>query len=236
MIHFSIDDVIGCFRYLKENQSKIGSIFYLRLFSFARFLHDTYGIKVNLYCMYTDGKFMLSEMPNKWRQEFRENSDWLKLGFHSFDGSSNYSAISKENFSLEYDYVLKELIRITGSENSIAKIIRLHLFAGNKSALSILSGKGIHGLLCADDDRGSYYLSQEIENSMKKTGTYYDSETELTFYPTHIRIENFTELSEDEQNLGKISIFTHERYFNDDLMRNRIVNIMERLKSSNFYL
>ena len=81
-IHFSIDDVIDIFLDLTENQHQYNSIFDNSTLDFLRTCHMDYGAKFVLYCFYESENFNLSMVPDKYRSEFLENSDWLNFGFH----------------------------------------------------------------------------------------------------------------------------------------------------------
>ena len=49
-------------------------------------LHEKTDGVITLYVFYEDGDFNLSNMSNKYYEEFNENSNWLRFGFHSLNG------------------------------------------------------------------------------------------------------------------------------------------------------
>ena len=78
---FTVDDNI---RFLKElNGQQYPSIFSHPYLAMYRRLHEKYGLKVQLNLFYEADGFDLSQMTDKYRDEWLENSDWLKLSFHS---------------------------------------------------------------------------------------------------------------------------------------------------------
>ena len=155
-VHFSIDDILGCLKWLSKNEKKVSSIFDSYVLNFSKQLHEIFGVKVSLFSMYTDGEFTLKNVSDKWKKQFQENSEWLKIGFHAYNTKSCYKDISGTDFEREYKLVLQELIRITGGKSALSDKLRLHYFSGNQEVVKILSDNGIKCLLCADDSRQSY--------------------------------------------------------------------------------
>jgi len=78
---FSVDDNIWFFQDLaKNNYSSIFENSYLALY---KRLHEKYNIKVQLNLFYQFEDFNLSQMPDRYKQEWIANKDWLQLSFHS---------------------------------------------------------------------------------------------------------------------------------------------------------
>ena len=128
-VHFSVDDVINCFLWLKKSKSK--SLFDSKILNFCRYVHEIYGIGTTLNCMYFNEKReSLFEVPSYWKNEFESNKNWLKLSFHCYAPHSNYMDASGFTFKNEYVATVKELERFAGKcvNNSI---LRLHYFQGN---------------------------------------------------------------------------------------------------------
>ena len=224
-IHFSVDDTFGCFRYLSRISKEASSIWDSSTFSKAKAIHELYGLNVDFYCIYTDGKYTLDDFSDKFKEEFSENSKWMKFGFHAFDGESNYNDAFSVSFSEEYITTKRALERLVGKE-SMTDCIRLHFFSGNKDIVKVLKEKGITTLLCADDDRNSYGLSEESRKRLSYFGRYKDTETGMIFKPTHYRLEKIgraPSVQELEAIPGdKIEVFTHERYLRDEMIMKRL--------------
>lgn len=213
-VHFSIDDVFGCFNWLAKNENNVSSIFDSYVLSFAKQIHEMFGVNVSLYCMYTNGEKCLADIPDKWKNEFQENSEWLKMGFHAYKSDSCYSDTKIEDFECEYDKVLYELSRITGGKDSLTDAIRLHYFAGNDIVIKVLAQKGIRCLFCADDLRGSYNLTSDEEKMLREQKFYYNPVLNMRYVPTDIRIEHVTNIEDEIDKVRNaengIVIFTHE--------------------------
>lgn len=82
-IHFSVDDVITCFENLTRNEKKYGSAFDEPFFAYIKLLHEKYDAKVSLYCFYEKEGFSLAECTERFSDDFKASSDWLKFGFHA---------------------------------------------------------------------------------------------------------------------------------------------------------
>ena len=96
---------------------------------------------------------------------------------HSYEIHSEYSK-----------FTVDAIYKLTGDYDCIDRIARLHFFSG--SLENILSMKdadyGIIGLLTADDERISYYLSNEQSEIARLKGKYLDLENKLLFIKTKI--------------------------------------------------
>ena len=78
---FTIDDNI---RFLKElEQASYDSIFDHPYVAMLLRLHKKFGIKVQLNLFYSMAGFDLSQASDRYSDEWKENSDWIKFSFHS---------------------------------------------------------------------------------------------------------------------------------------------------------
>lgn len=105
----------------KERPAKAFDHFYL---SGLKKIHDKYDLKVTLNCFFRndhDGKFTLDQMPDIWKSEFIDNSDWLKMSFHAKSEFPDrpYLESTAEDFGKDYDEVKNEIIRFAGEETWI---------------------------------------------------------------------------------------------------------------------
>ena len=92
-------------------------------------IHDETGFKVTLNAFYRndhdkDG-YLLKEMPDVWKSEFEDNSDWLKFSFHSYSEFPDrpYLESSAEEIGKDYDLVQNEIIRFAGEKAFIPPIV-----------------------------------------------------------------------------------------------------------------
>ena len=122
-----IDDHSFIFTELTRQQPKHAfDHFYL---SGLKKIHEETGLKVTLNAFYRndhdkDG-CLLNEMPDIWKSEFEDNSDWLKFSFHSYSEFPDrpYLESSAEEIGRDYDLVKNEIIRFAGEKAFIPPIV-----------------------------------------------------------------------------------------------------------------
>ncbi len=210
-IHFSVDDVINCFENLTINENRYGSAFDEPFLAYIKSLHKKYNARVSLYCFYEKEGFSLADCTEKFADEFKESSGWLKFGFHAeksakdntFDGGG-------------YEMFVSQIERITGTLNCLTQTVRLDYFSGGKRFVeSISDGNtrcGIRQLLCADSNsRDSYYLDSVQKSELNKNELLFADN--LTFVKTDFRFDdtkNFMELFSENKDESEVVVFTHE--------------------------
>lgn len=227
-IHFSIDDVFGCFNWL--NKVKSQSIYESFVFDSLKKIHSKYGIEITLYCLCTDGNNSLSDIPDIWKDEIYSERSWLHFGFHGFMPGSNYTNENAEIVKKQYDYFANQIYRIAGVTEP-AKTLRLHYYSGNKEIIEMLYEKGIRTLLCADDSRISYGLESEQNNTVLKNGMYFDSCSGIKFLHTNFRVEKLeiVDLRDIEKMVKEeqLIFFTHETLLKDSKIVDKIYQILD---------
>lgn len=241
--HVSIDDFIDAFQDITMKQNEYTSIFDNTLFGQLKELHDKYGMVISCYTYYQNDKndFNLSMCTEKFANEFKENASWLKFGFHTNDGERDYEYLPASTIEKDYNKVVKELLRITGSEKSIDKVIRLQNYRGNEEALKKIknSNYGIRGVLGADDTRRSYYLN-DSDTSYLYLYDYFKDANNIRYFKTDIRIEKISsvqkaldEIEMDNANHTNqiLTIFTHEwKIYEDDQILKKLDELCKQLK------
>lgn len=220
IVHFSIDDVNRVLFEITKNEEKYESVFDHDFFRLLKDWHDEYDIKVTLYAFCESNNFSLDECTDKFANEFNSNSSWLKFGYHGFAPSVVF-----ENKS--YEYFIKEIKRITGSENSISTTVRLDYFEWTERDIllnSFLNAEyGITALLCADNEtRKSYYLTQEQQTELNDKEIVLDK-SGIYFFTTDFRFDdfkNFDFVFTKNRDEHEIIVFTHEWLLNVPLRKN----------------
>ena len=76
---FTVDDNVRFFKEITERD--YASIFEHPYLAMYKRLHGKYGLSVQLNLFYEMPSFNLTEMTDKYAEEWRENSDWLKQSF-----------------------------------------------------------------------------------------------------------------------------------------------------------
>jgi hypothetical protein len=146
--YFFIDDVIWCLRDIARQ--KPASIFDQHFLGALKKAHDMYGLKVQLNLFYrTDfyygmDEFTLRDMPDTYKKEWEDNSDWLRFGFHSLQEFPDYPFVNAD-----YDDVKKVMELITGEvrrfagEKSFAKAVLTHWLPVSKEGCKAIYDSGI---------------------------------------------------------------------------------------------
>lgn len=233
MIHYSIDDFINAFLDLAENDYE--SLWEQETFGRLKQLHEKYNMSFSGYAFYKTERGDLSQIPAKYAEEFNTAADWLKFGFHGTEYATNYGskkfpspdAIDDyDRAKADYERVVEQLIRITGSEKSIDRCPRIHYYAGTLAdCRGFQDAKcGITGLISAEDDRECYYLDGDAHKELNANNFYKETNLKLDFYRTSIRLENVADFKELETLLKSLDkskpclIFTHEKFLWEEEM------------------
>ncbi len=211
---FSVDDNIWFLRDLSCGQ--FSSLFEHPYLNVYKKLHDKYGAKFQLNIYYETEGFDLSEMTDKFKPEWIENSDWLRLSFHARADAPDCPYLNA-SYSEAYDDCKKvhsEIIRFAGEE-TIDLYTTVHYCVASPDAVSAFKEAGIKGLVgLFEPGRYCYNLCYD-----KFTEPYkYDSESGL-YYFVNDMIVNLFPLPEIALRLEKVKekefveVMIHEQYF-----------------------
>ena len=123
--NFYIDDHSFLFTDLAHERPKSAfDHFYL---AGLKRIHDETGLKLTLNSFYRNDHhdFKLCDMPDIWKSEFRDNSDWLKFSFHGYSEFPDrpYLEATAEDFGRDWDMVQNEIARFAGEECFIAPVV-----------------------------------------------------------------------------------------------------------------
>ena len=223
---FTIDDNI---RFLEEcTKSNLSSIFDHPYPAMLRKMHFTYGTKfqLNMYYCYALNEFSLTDVPDIWRDELEQNSDWLGFSFHSYanDPPFPYDNAVADKVLADYRAVMAQMRRIAGKAATDVTTT-LHYVCATKEACIALRKEGVCGLigmfLPMDDRRAlRYYLTSQQACSLQQHRLWHDSETDISFLCNNI-VLNAVSLDEIPSLLLRQSsniyhVMIHEQYFYPD--------------------
>ena len=139
----SIDDVTVSFQNLSKGENS--SIFEVNLFQFLLLLHRLLGLKITLYVYAHNYEWTLADIPEKYKHEFEEASEWLKFGFHAVSDEQKEDNILS-NFEDAFVETESQIKRFAGEE-LIARILRLHYWFYPKAYQGVLKNHGVHTIL-----------------------------------------------------------------------------------------
>lgn len=216
---FSIDDNIWVFKDLARNNYT--SIFENNYMAMLKSIHEKYGTKIQLNIYYETYGFNLSEMPERYKEEWENVSDWLKLSFHAYSDDSRYHDSNYQTMKSDVQLVHNEIIRFAG-EKSLSFYTTLHYVACPEECIIAMREMGIKGLvgLYGSDEkpRVPYHLTDEISHYMRRNCFYKDNKTDMLFMRNDIVLnehpyENITAKLEEKNGNQFIEIMIHEQFF-----------------------
>ena len=221
---FTVDDNI---RFLKElTEGSYGSLFDHPYLAMYKRLHELFGLKIQLNLFYSMDGFDLSMMSEKYANQWREVSDWLKLSFHSklenvrpYEGSG-YAEVFKDASDVH-----REIIRFAGA-SSLAETTTVHFCKTTVEGNSALRDLGVRGLLglygTQREKRISYSLPDDAADAVRlgktvEVGgiTHGAIDVIVNLYDTATAVEKLQTLIGREQ----IRLMMHEQYFYPDYPR-----------------
>ncbi len=224
---FSIDDNSFFLRDIANNNyASLFDCFYLKN---LRELHSKYGTRFVLNIYYTTGDgFELPQFPDRYKGQWRDNSDWLKLAFHAYANKPDrpYQYAPASQLIADLDKVAEQIIRFA-SEQTYSPPTVIHWGMVQPTALKplyergvrVLSGyfrrqNGIWDVNYLLDDVRSEYLSRHDALMDFDSGIVF-SRVDIVCNNTPIeRIVPILEpLAKNPNHAEIMDLFTHEQYF-----------------------
>ena len=218
---FTVDDNI---RFLKAlNEKKVSDIFENKYLALFKRLHLDYDLKVQLNLFYKYEDFCLADMTDRYKRQFSENADWLKLSFHSYE--ENYSPYENADYKEVFgdaDKVDSEIIRFAGRD-SLADTTTVHFCRLTEGGLRAIKDCGIKGLLGLFGDENekevSYGLSEKVSDGIRQGEIYTENGIAYSGIDVILNLYDRNTILERLKNVvGRkfIKIMIHEQYFYKD--------------------
>ena len=227
---FSVDDNIQFLKDLAVNASRCASLFDNWYLAFWRQMHERYGarIQLNIYYATDQRDFNLSQMPERYRDEWQANADWLRLTFHAYADKPDRPYLHATYEEIERDYLLvtREIERFAGPE-LLSPFTTVHWGEAPLEACRALRGHGIVGLagyflFSGEEPVVSYYLDAEQTRHLSGRDYWKDTREDILFI-RHDQVCNTMPLAEIVPHLEKVvadphqsevlELMVHEQYF-----------------------
>jgi hypothetical protein len=225
---FSLDDNSFFLRDIARQQyGSLFDCFYLKL---LRDLHAKYGTRfvLNIYYATADG-FELPQFPDRYRGEWKDNTDWLKLSFHAYanDPDRPYQYAAPQRLISDLEKVAAEIVRFAG-EASYSPPTVIHWGMVQRSALKPLYEHGVRVLSGFFEQRSggvwdiNYFLDDDRSEYLSRHDALMDFESGIVFSKVDMVCNNtpidqivpaLERLHEDPNQSEIIDLFTHEQYF-----------------------
>lgn len=230
---YSIDDNIEFLHDLGSEPESFNSLFdhwYLR---FWKSLNEKYGTKVhiNTYYELSDQSWNTSLMPDKWRDEWEANSDWLHLSFHARQNLPHriYKEATYDRMAQDYELVVGQIKRYAG-EAVLTNETTVHWAEAPLGACQALKDRGIDlliGLFWVRDGQCTtkYYLDIPQAEYCHTRDAWQDTATGLTFVSCDQVVNSWPAdrvIPELEPHVANphtgemIELLIHEQYFRQD--------------------
>ncbi len=228
-----VDDVIMSLQNIYNHRDEYKSIFEDPFFALYRELHDKYGTHTHMHIYYetVDKSFNLSMFPDTYKQEFIENSHWLRLSFHATADLPNnpYKNASYEAVMEEGKRVADEIIRFAGPE-VMDRVTSQHwadsALPGTR-AFRDLGYTVLDAYFLIDkngDPAVSYYLNAEQTRHAQTRDFWVDTKENIIFVKDDIILNKYTADKVKEYLDGYLTrpdrafmyLLIHEQYFYPD--------------------
>jgi hypothetical protein len=224
----SLDDNIWFLKDIARNCNKYKSIFDNPYLGFYKRVHDIYGTKIHANIYYQTQDFNLSQMPAKFKDEWKHNSDWLKLTFHALQDKPDrpYLSASYDQMKKDCESVITEIKRFAGEE-SLSSVTTLHWGEATVEGCRALRDAGFT-VLAGDFNIAeglppvSYYLDMSDREHIFKRHILKDMKediifTRLTMIVDCFELENLVpfldELKNNPLKSAYLDFCIHEQYF-----------------------
>jgi hypothetical protein len=224
---FSIDD--NSFFLRDIAQKKYASLFDSFYLKMLRGLHAKYGVKFVLNIYYTTGDaFDLTKFSDRYKPEWRDNADWLRLAFHAHanDPDRPYQYAEPEKLAADLDRVADEIRRFAGEEVYSPPTV-IHWGMVPPAALSPLYDRGVRVLsgyfervpagwdinYLLDDERSEYLSRHDALMDFPSGIVFSKIDIVVNATPAEKIGPTLEPLAGDPNQAEIMDLFTHEQYF-----------------------
>ncbi len=248
---FSLDDNIWFLQNLNENKDVYKSMFEDPYLALLKSIHDKYGSKFHINIYYETprhGGFNLSQMTDKYKDEWKANSDWMRLSFHANADLPNrpYINATYEQAHFEMERINKEIIRFAGEEAFSKTIATVHFGDCTVEGAQAFRDLGVKAFVSSYAwNRDNVcdirmYCDAEQCAILNKYGFYYDKELDIYHFSYNGGIQRtaperipaqFDRQLQDKPYYEFKDICLHEQYFYPEF-KNHMPDYYEKLDAA----
>ena len=185
--NFFIDDNSFFFTDIgRQNPRSLFDHFYL---AFLQRMHREYGTKftVNLFYHNDHHDFTITDFPDRYRGEWQDNADWLKLSFHAHSEFPDrpYGAPDGKKLAADYDRMQAEVARFAGEGVFFPPVV-IHWAMVHPRALHVLAERGVKVL--TGGFIGEPAPAPEFDTQYRTADIGYHQDTETALYLERKRV------------------------------------------------
>ncbi|NOY82286.1 MAG: hypothetical protein GXP31_14905 [Kiritimatiellaeota bacterium] len=227
---FGIDDNSFFLRDIcRKRPNSLFDCFYLDI---LRGFHREYGTKfvLNIFYSTPEKDFALDQFPTRYRGEWRDNVDWLKLSFHAWNEFPDrpYQYASALKLADDFDRVQEEIVRFAG-ESTWSPPTILHWGMAPQAVWPVLVDRGVRvlsGYFRRAEESGrydvNYLVDAERSEYLWRHDALMDFDAGLTFSrvdlvcntkPVEQIVPLLERLAQDPNTAEIMDLMTHEQYF-----------------------
>ena len=191
-----------------------------------RRLHEEFGLKVQLNLFYRMEGFDLSQVSDRYYEEWRQNSHWLKLSFHSeLENVRPYEEAAYDEVYEHCQRVHRHIVRFASPE-ALADTTTIHYCQLTQEGLLAMGDNGVSGLLglfgTEEKPVTSYGIAQEEAKRIRRGELL--TMGNITFAAIDIVLNAFSteEILQKLASMGQRSalcVMIHEQFFYSDYKR-----------------
>jgi hypothetical protein len=224
---FSIDDNSFFLRDIaRKEYPSLFDCFYMRM---LRDLHARYGARfvLNIYFTTDDG-FDLTKFPDRYKSEWKDNAEWLRLAFHARADKPDrpYQDAPPERLLADLDQVAEQIHRFAGPEVYTPPTV-IHWAMTRPSAFKPLASRGVRALsgyfikragkfdinYALDDERCEYLSRNDALKDFDSGIVFSRVDIICNATPLDRIVPTLEPLAKDPNTAEIMDLFTHEQYF-----------------------
>jgi hypothetical protein len=219
--HCALDDTIDVLEEINQKADELDSIFDVEVMDLLKQFHEQYGAKFSLYLFYEKlGSFNLSQMTDKFTEQWQKNSDWLRMSFHSRTkktGVVDYYLYNKSDYNVakeDFQIIKKEILRFAG-QKCWDNYPRTHFWSGNRETVKAWRDCGVEGLFFSYHGYPALYFNEEKLKQLWGKDYWYDPEMRMLYITTNIKLPCMT-VDDVKKDLATLSNNKIVEIFADD--------------------
>lgn len=224
---FSIDDNSFFLRDIaRQKYDSLFDCFYLKG---LRDLHSKYGTRfvLNIYYTTEDG-FELPQFPDRYKGQWKDNADWLRLAFHAYANKPDrpYQYAAPAQLIADLDKVAEQIRRFAGEQTYSPPTV-IHWGMVQPAALKPLYERGVRVLsgyfsrsstgwdvnYLFDDDRSEYLSRHDALMDFESGIVFSRVDIVCNNTPVERIAPTLDQCAKDPNQAEIMDLFTHEQYF-----------------------